>query len=241
MIEPIQSSTSSTCYANKALNGLTLTELKDLKVLYDKDCVFMPCVISAIVDQKQKNLFFRDVGGKRGVLIRDFGVIFNNAVFDEIDDIHVPGFFGKDSLRLLERNRCLYLTLGILLNINPVVLLFVFGAVMKHRLDFDTFLSTHIERELFEDLFVPSKYVACDIVYPCYVKEMSPFQVLFVGIIYKADNAIEVVSLQVISDPTYDEEKTTIIVCHNGNGHFVSLVDEDVSCVNYCGTSILQP
>ena len=202
--------------------------MKDLTVLNNKTSLELPCMLSAIANQKQKLLTFDKITVDRRVLIRDFGVDFDNAVFYPSDDIDGDS---KITLRLNETFRCLYLSLGILLNINPAILLFVFGAVMRHRLDFDASIKTHEDRAMFQEIFKPSTYMDFDIVYPCYVKEMRPFQLILVGIDYKQDNKIVSKSIKVISDPTYRGEKQTIIICYNGHGHFVSLVDEDVSFI----------
>lgn len=221
-------STNSTCYVKNAINSLTVRELKDLTVLNNKTSLELPCMLSAIANQKQKLLTFDTITVDRRVLIRDFGVDFDNAVFDPSDDIDEDS---KITLRLNETFRCLYLSLGILLDINPAILLFVFGAVMRHRLDKDTSIETHGDRAMFQEIFEPSTKMDFDIVYPCYVKEMRPFKLIVVGIDYKQENKIVLKSIKVISDPTYQGEKQTIIVCYNGWGHFVSLVDEDVSFI----------
>lgn len=166
------------------------------------------------------------------VVHSDWGHKFENTCFD-VEKLSLSSLTSFDSLRLREVHRCLFLHLAIPLNINAVVLLFVFGLIMSYRLRTDLHILDDHTKDRYKDLFKKNSLTDYEILHPCYVDEMRPFNIIILGtVVTKETKRVDCSNITVVSDPSYFDSKKTIVLCYNGHGHFVRLKAENVRFVD---------
>lgn len=213
-------------YMEELVRLLTYQEIVDILSLTQAPCVELPCAVSGVAAEESVYLHFEKCKaleeGYRAKKL-DYGHKFENSVYES-------GSCAGSSLevlRLKEYHRCLFLHLGIPMDINPALLLFFQGLVMSYRMKKDLKDRENIGVDMFARNSFTEFHETAKL---CTFLQMRHFRIIIVAsTIVASTSRVDIVSVEVLTDSTFDGEKTTLVLCYNGFGHFVNLVDVNVS------------